>query len=266
MADVSEPRGALAVPGVPDTTAPTFEPPVLAFDDCARVRIVLSEDASVTATFEAGGAVVTAMGQGQGGLREVATRLDDLPPMTAGTLRVEAADAAGNRTFGEPVPFSTPPARPRLVLTEILANPAGPEPDQELVEITNQAAASVSLAGLLLEDGGGGDPLPDVVLAPGGRAVVVGERFIDGGGEDPAVAPGAVVVRVPGRIGRDGLANAGEVVTLRDAAGGIISRYGGWVDVSAAAWNGRSVHRKADGACDGPGAWTTSPEAPTPGW
>jgi hypothetical protein len=71
---------------------------------------------------------------------------------------------------------------------------------------------------------------------------------------------------VSGRIGSDGLSNAGEPVRLLTAAGDVISQYGGFIDVSAAAWSGKSVKRSSPEACDAAGTWSATPSPATPGW
>jgi hypothetical protein len=76
-----------------------------------------------------------------------------------------------------------------------------------------------------------------------------------------------MVLRVPGRIGRDGLGQAGEVVRLVGPDGLVRSGYGGWVDVRRPLWAGQSVHRTPDAAaCDHPAAWSAAPLPATPGW
>ncbi len=66
---------------------------------------------------------------------------------------------------------------------------------------------------------------------------------------------------------KDGLGNEGEVVELRGPDGLVISRYGGWVNVTPAAWSGKSVQRgPSPEACDHPGSWSQTPRPATPGW
>ena len=72
------------------------------------------------------------------------------PPSTAATVTVRAIDLAGNAADSAPLAFSTPVALPPVTITEVLANAAGPEPQQEYVELRNLGAAEVSLAGLRL--------------------------------------------------------------------------------------------------------------------
>jgi hypothetical protein len=152
-----------------------------------------------------------------------------------------------------------------VVITEVLGNPAGTEGTQEFVELQNLDPEPASLAGMVIEDKTGSDALPNAIIPAGGFAVVVPEAFVVNEGKDPPPRDDAVLVRVPGKLGSDGFANAGEPVRLvKD--GVVISQYGGWVNTSATAWNGRSVRRISPESCDQPSAWTTTPQAPTPGW
>ena len=98
---------------------------------------------------------------------------------------------------------------PPLVITEVLANAAGPEPAQEFVELRNLGDGAVSLAGLRLEDAKGGDDLPAETLAPGGVRAgrAVGLRP---GRARTRAARRTLLVRVDTRIGSDGLSNGGE--------------------------------------------------------
>ncbi len=180
-------------------------------------------------------------------------------------FNVALVDWAGNRGQAPPAPIRLPPRPPPLVITEVLANPAGSDTTQEFVELRNIGAEPLSLAGFAIEDAGAGDPLPAVILPRGGFAVVVGAGYDAGDGRDPAPRAGAHLVPVPGRIGHDGLTNAGETVRLR-RGGDVISQYGGWVDTNATGWRGRSVQRVTDDACDHPTSWNDRPLAPTPGW
>jgi hypothetical protein len=119
---------------------------------------------------------------------------------------------------------------------------------------------------MLIEDKTGSDVLPDLAVPAGGFALVVAANFVMDDGKDPVPRDGTVIVPVSGRIGADGLSNDGEPVWLVSSEGAVVSQYGGWVNVSATAWNGMSVHRISVDACDQPSAWTNAPEIPTPGW
>jgi hypothetical protein len=245
-------------------------PPVLAdlsiaaVGPCLAVSFSTDEPATATIVLEVGGVEANSpAGVGQTRF-DVAIPLGALPPATAATLTVTAADRAGNVVASSPLAFGTPPALPPIAITEVLANTAGPEPAQEYVELRNLGADVVSLAGLRLEDSKGGDDLPPLELAAGGYALVVASSYDEAQGQDPAPRAGTLLVRVDTRIGADGLANGGELVRLM-SGDAVVSSYGGWVSASASSWSGKGVHRLVQTACDRPDAWNRTPLAATPG-
>jgi hypothetical protein len=197
---------------------------------------------------------------------DLLVHLPDLPVDVDAQVVVRAVDRAGNSADSSVVALHLPPKTPRLVITEVQGNPAGSEYTQEFVELKNLEVEPASLAGLSIADKTGSDALPDVAVPAGGFALLVAATFVADDGKDPVPRDGTVVVPVSGRIGADGLSNSGEAVRLVSKDGVVVSQYGGWVDVSATAWNGMSVHRVSVDACDQPSAWTSSPELPTPGW
>jgi hypothetical protein len=192
-----------------------------------------------------------------------------LSPGVPAEIVLRVTDRAGNQIETSAGSIDLPPETPLLVITEVLANPAGPEPGQEFVELRNVGDSDLSLAGLRLEDSKGGDVLPEATLAAGAYALIVPSTYDPGSPRDVPPRAGTLMVPVDTRIGADGLSNTGEVVRLRMPGTGtepLISLYGGWVDVSAASAAGKSVHRLTDGSCDHPTAWTKPPRAATPGW
>jgi hypothetical protein len=255
-------------PQADDGLPPQIQSLTLEPGDCVHASALPSKVASVTFAFRVGDVVANVTGQRRSdGWVDALSALPTLAPQSQGELLATALDAQGRAFASEPVPFTTPRARPSLVISEILANPAGSEYTQEYVELYNFGQAPQSLAGFTLEDSAAGDTLPEVVVPPKSYVLVVAAAFDTGVGPDPQPAASAVLVRVEGRLGRDGLSNSGETVTLRDAQGAIVSQYGGFVDTSATAWNGRSVHRvPPNDPCDQRGLWTDRPQPPSPGW
>jgi hypothetical protein len=251
--------------------ADPFAPRIEAFTvqvhgGCLSAHVVADEwvRAEIALTAGAGRASISAA--------SFATSLDlseHLPELPAG-VRAEAivrvVDRAGNSALSSPVALDLPPRLPRLAITEVLANPAGSENTQEFVEIYNAGSEAQALGGLLLADKAGSDALAEASLPAGAFAVLVPEGYDAADGRDSAPRDGTLVVRVPGRLAGDGLANSGEPVRLLTPDGFVISQYGGWVDVSAAAWSGKSVKRSWPEDCDGPDSWGKTPSAPTPGW
>jgi hypothetical protein len=253
------------------TQADSFAPRIEAFsvqvaEGCMSAHVAADELVRAEITVTAGD------GQASISVADFATTLDPverLPELPAGAhaeavLRI--VDRAGNSTLSAPVALDLPPQLPRLAITEVLANPAGSENTQEFVEIYNAGSDAVALGGLLLADKAGSDALPEVLLPAGAYAIVVPDAYNAADGKDPAPREGTVIVRVSGRLAGDGLANTGEPVRLLSASGFVISQYGGWVDVSATAWSGKSVKRSGPDACDSPDAWSNTPSSPTPGW
>jgi len=237
---------------------------IAAAGPCLGVSFSTDEPATAGIVVQAGGVEMTsAAGVGQTRF-DVAISLTALPPESAATLTVTAVDRAGNVAASSPLSFQTPPALPPIVITEVLANAAGPEPAQEYVELRNLGSEPVALAGLRLEDAKGGDDLPAEMLGPDAYALVVPSGYDPAQGQDPAPRTGTLLVRIDTRIGADGLANGGEIVRLM-RGDTVVSSYGGWVSVSAGSWSGKGVHRLVQSACDRADAWNRTPLDATPG-
>lgn len=182
-----------------------------------------------------------------------------LTPASALTLRVETLDGSGVWSSRD-VAITTLPPRPRLILNEVYANPVGPEPDQEWIEIVNDGTASGDLASCTFEDIGGETPLPSAWLGPGGFAVVVNQSFDEQAEYDVQLAPSASVVRVP-KLGKNGLSNSGEPLKLICNDGTVISRF----PPAPKPKQGMSVSRVAPDAPDGSETSFIVAETPTPG-
>ncbi|MFT3767234.1 MAG: lamin tail domain-containing protein [Minicystis sp.] len=146
-----------------------------------------------------------------------------LPPATDAALDVGAIDARGT-VLRMLVRAVTTTPMPHVVLNEVLANPLGPEPSAEWVEIVNDGQAPVDLGGYTLVDGGGETVLPPATLAPGAFALVVNEAYVEEDGVDPAPAPGTVIVRVA-HLGKNGLSNSGEPLVIHDPNGMLVSAF-----------------------------------------
>jgi hypothetical protein len=133
-----------------------------------------------------------------------------LEPETTQTIRVAIVTASGVESLQ--LSITTPPARPRLQIAEVMANPVGPEPQQEWIELHNEGTAAAETAGVELVDAAGSVPLSSFTLAPGGRVLLVRSDF-------DAAATGlqleeAALVRLPS-LGGNGLSNQGEALSLR---------------------------------------------------
>jgi lamin tail-like protein len=271
--------GAAAVTGVigafdSAASADVTPPRVLDFavslaGPCATVRFSTDEAASAQVVLHAGaGERVVEAGAGQTAF-DLAVPLTGLAPGAPAEVVLRVIDRAGNQVETSAGSVDLPPDTPPLVITEVLANPAGPEPGQEFVELRNIGDTDLSLAGLRIEDSKGADVLPEATLAAGAYALVVPSTFDPGSPRDVPPRAGTLMVPVDTKLGSDGLSNTGEAVRLRMPGTGtepLISIYGGWIDVSAASAAGKSAHRLVDASCDHPTAWTKPPREPTPGW
>jgi hypothetical protein len=155
-----------------------------------------------------------------------------------------------------------------VAITEVLADPAGAEPDQELVEIANLGSVALDLSGWMIDDNGdlNGDLLPDgAILEPGQVAILVGPNFDPSATEDPAPDPAALIIYLSSSIGSNGLKNSEvEPVELYDGNSGLVSRYAGQMGDPV---EGRSAYRIAAELPDGDEmAWELSPAGgATPG-
>lgn len=126
-----------------------------------------------------------------------------------GYLTVSVSDLAGNRA--NPFVVTVEAHGPRsVIISEVLSNPAGPEPSQEFVELFNAGLDPVDLTGWRLDDGDDGSGvarLPGATLAPGGFAVLVGSAYSSALVSDPAPAPDALLIRLDSTVGGRGLSN-----------------------------------------------------------
>lgn len=146
-----------------------------------------------------------------------------LVPSTDPTLGVTTVDLGGRERHWRPV-LSTKPPMPHVVINEVLANPLGPEPTEEWVELVNDGTTAVDLHGWVLSDLGGATPLPSYVLPPHAFALVVRNDFVRDDGLDVPPPDGLALLHVPS-IGSHGLSNAGEPLELTDPSGSVVSRF-----------------------------------------
>jgi hypothetical protein len=217
---------ALRTAAGPDRAPPALEPStgcaldersevvgcVLADDERVRLRLATSEPARVELSVP--GRTVRAVAVSS----QATLTLDALGPSmrVAGTLAlVDLAD----RRVEIPVALTTTEPLAPLVIAEVCADPEGPEPAQEWIELQNLGDREVPLDGLSLSDRADtlGTRITTARTIPaGGRAILVGDGF------DPlraGVPLGALVVRVGRTLVPSGIANGGEPLLLRDEAG-----------------------------------------------
>lgn len=151
--------------------------------------------------------------------------LRDREPDSLIEMQLTATDEAGNRTIA-PLTLRMASELARLSITEVRADPRGPEPDQEFIELLNYGEASIDLKGFSISDS---PDDPGIVIEqsqlvfPNARALLVADDFNAEELQDDAPLPGTLLVRVGKSLTRSGLANAGEDIFLRDPTGRRIS-------------------------------------------
>ena len=181
--------------------------------------------------------------------RVVATYANERASLVGGLAPGQLVELRGSTLLADAssqaleLKVTTAGARRHLVLSEVLANPLGPEPGSEWAELVNDAAAAVSLSKLWLEDAGGRSFLPDLELAPRETVLLVGAGFRSSSLD---VAPGQDVRLIElTSLGLRGLANSGEALLLVGPEG-VVSRFPAF----AAAHAGRSIARRSFAAAD----------------
>jgi hypothetical protein len=237
---------------------------------CARVlddRLIVKPPAEplLWAIASTGGGAGGDPGGAAEGEEWIATSLGEafvvapLPPSSTLSLDVHILDNAGTRQR-RLVQLATRPPMPHVVINEVLANAAGPEPQQEWVELYNDGAVAAELGGYLLTDVGGEAWLPDATLAPGHYALVVRDDFDAAIDYDPPPPSGALLLRVP-ELGKHGLSNEGERLDLYAPSGERVSQFAAAPKPKA----GRSIIRVAPSAPDGAASsFARAEQPPTP--
>ena len=187
------------------------------------------------------------------------------PPSPGGSHAAESAppsDEAAPEPEPEPAdsPAEEAPSPSRLRVTEIFASAGQGSRDAafEWVEVHNGGTEPIDLTGWTIADNVAVDVLQGGVVAPGGYVTIGGSAEAAGGAVDIALEDG--------RIG-NGLANGGDVVTLRDPQGRLADEvaYGqGSVPLPEV---GRSIALRGDGwvvnAAPSPGSGDVTPPAPS---
>lgn len=181
-----------------------------------------------------------------------------------GVMRVVSSRGSEERFD---VSWKTLQSSAHVVINEVMANPAGPEPHQEWVELYNDGTLDVSLAGWRLEDAGGSTELPAVTLGRGCYGLVVGEGYEPDSWVDRPPALGTLLLRVDS-VGKSGLSNGGEPIRLVGPDDVAVSA----MPAVASKEQGWSIVRVAPEALDGLsssfgfGVDGGTPGAPNDGW
>ena len=151
----------------------------------------------------------------------VRLQLTGLSPDAEQALAISGFDAEEHELRRE-VRLRTAAALPTLAISEVYADPAGREPDQEFVELWNFGPHALPLSGLYLGDSlrERGQPIEsNASLAPGARALLVSDAFSEASALDTPPLSGSVLVRMGKALTPSGLSNRGEALYLRDAVG-----------------------------------------------
>lgn len=150
-------------------------------------------------------------------------RLRSPPLVPELDYHIEAVFDLQGASIEESITLNSGSSEAIFVLTEVLANPNGPEPKSEWIEIANLGSRAGSLAGYRLSDSSGETELPGVSLEPGGFGVIVRKDYVADPGLDEVPSASAVPI-VVSEIGEGGLRNDGEIVSLRDPGGLLVSQ------------------------------------------
>ncbi|MCB9617271.1 MAG: lamin tail domain-containing protein [Sandaracinus sp.] len=156
---------------------------------------------------------------------ELVLSLDRLDADRALDVELRLVGLDGNEHI-ERLSVATTPTLASVTITEVCADPRGPEPRQEWVELLNFGAVPVRLEGFALSDRPDreGDLVASGASVPaGGRVLLVADAFDASSPDDPSPPAGVPLVRLGTSLASGGLSNAGEPLYLRDAEGRRIS-------------------------------------------
>ena len=147
-------------------------------------------------------------------------RLSALPPGSLIPWRIDVVDLAGQLRRIEGRTFTESALLP-LSIHAVQSDPAGPDPDQEYVELHNFGHEALALTGCVLAVQG--TPRGEVIeesfwLAPGGRVRLVSPHF-DPHEVNAPLPPGVALLRMKGPLGKGGLPKGGVQLYLRDPQG-----------------------------------------------
>jgi hypothetical protein len=214
-----------------DLTPPVLTAPTCAIDETdLEVGCALIDDASIALRVQADEAISAVLNAGERNVSAVVAsgsallQLTGLPADSAVDLELTLTDSAGNHTRASSS-VNTLPKLATLSISELRADPLGPEPQQEFVELWNYGDRTLDLAGFSLSDRTDvvGEPLAAYRVEPHARVLLVADAFDPHEPRDVQPPPGAALLRVGKSLATSGLNNAGERLFLRDAQGRRIS-------------------------------------------
>jgi hypothetical protein len=156
---------------------------------------------------------------------EATLLLDQLPAEQSFELDLVAADLAGNQ-IGSRLRLNTTRPLATLSITEIRADPRGPEPAQEFIELYNWGKDPIDLRGFSISDDSNklGQVIESsVIVQPATWVLLVADSFDPDNADDDPPLSGATLVRLPKALTGNGLSNTGAPLFLRDTQGRRIS-------------------------------------------
>lgn len=256
-----------------DDVAPQALPLTCAIDEQAlEVGCALIDDQSISLRIQTDEAVLAALTRDENVVRSVAPdglctlRLASLEPSSSVELNLTLRDSAGNLTETT-LTLRTSAPLATLSITEVRADPRGPEPTQEYVELWNYGSRVVELQGFTLDDRTDklGEPFArSLRVEPQTRVLLVAEGFDADDPRDQAPPPGANLLRLGRSLVSSGLSNTGERIFLHDALGRLVSAAPAAPKPRAGVCVVRTSTDARDGAAT---AFDYDPNATcTPGW
>jgi hypothetical protein len=188
--------------------------------DDASVALHVVADEPVSMRLRAGEMQATALAP----TGDALLQLRGLPPDRAIALELALTDSSGNTTELTADARTLPPL-PTLSISELRADPLGPEPQQEFVELWNYGEHAIDLDGFTLSDkrDDPGQALPAARVEPHARVLLVADAFDPAEPRDVQPPPGATLIRTGKSLATSGLSNNGEALFLRDALGQRVS-------------------------------------------
>ena len=109
-----------------------------------------------------------------------------------------------------------------LLISEVLYDPLGTEPNEEWVEVFNNTASPMELTDWTISDNKSTDVISPTVAIPAGGCMVIAASSEDFYANYPGFA-GAIVFVADGKIG-NGLGNTGDRLILKDSEGAVIDQ------------------------------------------
>lgn len=119
---------------------------------------------------------------------------------------------------------------PTLLISEVLYDPPGTEPDEEWIELYNSASSPIELTDWTIGDNMSTEVIsPTVTIPVGGCLVIAASEDFSTNYPD---FTGDIVFVADGRIG-NGLGNSGDRLILKDSEGTVIDQMSYGTDVTA---------------------------------